>query len=91
MAITRILGMTVSNRREVAADVQKILSRYGCSIRTRLGINDSEDEGMTEAGGLIILELTGEITEWEKLEAELRQVLNVEVNKMDFTRGRHAG
>lgn len=86
MAITRILGINVTDRAEVAARVQKVLTLYGCSIRTRLGINDSEDEGHYGSGGLIIIELSGDPPEWEKLESELRKIEKVEVNKMDFQR-----
>jgi len=86
MAITRILGVNVSDRTEVAAEVQKVLTRYGCSIRTRLGINDLEEEGIQGAGGLIILELSGDAQEWEKMETELRKIDRIEVNRMDFRR-----
>ncbi|MHC1775803.1 MAG: hypothetical protein AB9834_10355 [Lentimicrobium sp.] len=86
MAITRILGINVSDRVEVAASVQKILTLYGCSIRTRLGINDTEDEGHCGSGGLILIELSGNPQEWEKLEADLRKIEKIEVNKMDFQR-----
>lgn len=86
MAITRILGINVSNREDVAAEVQKVLTLYGCSIRTRLGINDTEDEGHCGSGGLIIIELSGDSSEWERLEADLRKIGKIEVNKMDFKR-----
>ena len=86
MAITRILGINVSDRVEVAASVQKVLTLYGCSIRTRLGINDTEDEGHCGSGGLILIELSGDPLEWEKLEADLRKIEKIEVNKMDFRR-----
>ncbi|MBK6967119.1 MAG: hypothetical protein IPH20_25285 [Bacteroidales bacterium] len=86
MAITRVLGINVSDRVEVAASVQKVLTLYGCSIRTRLGINDTEDEGHCGSGGLILIELSGDPLEWEKLESELRKIEKIEVNKMDFVR-----
>jgi hypothetical protein len=86
MSTTRVLGINVSDRSEVAADVQRVLTLYGCSIRTRLGINDSEEEGIMGAGGLIILELSGDPSEWDKLESELRKIKKIEVNKMDFMR-----
>lgn len=86
MSITRILGINVSDRVEVAASVQKVLTLYGCSIRTRLGINDTEDEDHCGAGGLILIELSGDPHEWEKLEADLRKIEKIEVNKMDFKR-----
>ncbi len=86
MAITRVLGINVSDRAEVSAKVQKALTLYGCSIRTRLGINDTEDEGHCGSGGLILIELSGDPLEWEKLESELRKIEKIEVNKMDFRR-----
>ncbi len=86
MAITRILGINVSDRVEVAASVQKVLTLYGCSIRTRLGINDTEDEGHCGSGGLIMIELSGDPHEWDHLEADLRKIEKIEVNKMDFQR-----
>ncbi len=89
MANTRILGINVSDRKEVAAEVQKVLTQYGCSIRTRLGINDNEDEGHCGSGGLILIELSGDTAEWERLEAALRKIEKIEVNRMDFSRNRN--
>ena len=58
----RILGIQVTNRFQLAGEVQKVLTRYGCSIKTRLGLNDEDME--SDAAGLIILELTGDENEW---------------------------
>lgn len=85
MTKIRILGINVINRMQVATHVQKVLTNYGCSIKTRLGLNES-DEDNNGIGGLIILELTGEVSEWLKLENELLVLDGVEVSKMDFTR-----
>ncbi|MBL7903686.1 MAG: hypothetical protein JNL22_01560 [Bacteroidales bacterium] len=82
--MTRILGIKVTNRAGVAHKVQHILTLYGCSIRTRLGINDPEDEGEYGAGGLILIELSGDKAEWDKLEADLRKTEEIEVSRMDF-------
>ena len=82
--MTRILGIKVTNRAGVALKVQHILTLYGCSIRTRLGINDPEDEGDFGTGGLILIELSGDRAEWDKLEANLRNTEGIEVSRMDF-------
>lgn len=79
----RILGVNVSNRVEVSDKVQKLLTSYGCSIRTRLGLHEV-DETWCGPGGLILLELIGDITEWERLEGELSGIPGVEVHRMDF-------
>lgn len=35
-----VLGVQVTNRVEKVLDVQKILTEYGCNIRTRLGLHE---------------------------------------------------
>lgn len=80
----RILGINVSNRVEVAEKVQKVLTTYGCSIRTRLGLHE-EDEGQSGVGGLILLELIGDENEWLRLEKDLAAIKYVEIKKMDFS------
>ncbi|WP_367327539.1 hypothetical protein [Lentimicrobium sp.] len=79
----RILGISVSNQRKVAEKVQKILTTYGCSIRTRLGLNETDDD--TESGGLILLELIGDENEWTRLESELSAIEHTELKRMDFS------
>lgn len=80
----RILGINVSNRVEVAEKVQKVLTTYGCSIRTRLGLHE-EDEGQSGVGGLILIELIGDENEWLRLEKDLAVIKHVEIKKMDFS------
>lgn len=80
----RILGINVSNRVEVAEKVQKVLTTYGCSIRTRLGLHE-EDEVQSGVGGLILLELIGDENEWLRLEKDLAAIKHVEIKKMDFS------
>ena len=79
----RVLGMFINDRVNNAAGIQSILSKYGCSIKTRLGLNEVIDEYSIE-GGLILLELTGDRNEWLKLENELLSIDNLEVQKMEF-------
>jgi len=58
-----LAAIRIQDRNEIISDVQKVLSLYGCSIRTRMGVNLGNGEGE----GLIILELTGDITEINSL------------------------
>jgi len=83
MAETRILGIQIPNRVKEAADVQNILTKFGCSIKTRLGLHDVV-ENYCSSSGLILLELTGDSAEMDKLEAELKAVDSVNVQKMIF-------
>jgi hypothetical protein len=79
----RVLGIYINDRVNNALGIQKILSKYGCSIRTRLGLHEVLDDYCLE-GGLILLELTGDRDEWLKLENELLEIDQLEVQKMEF-------
>ncbi|GAB1403920.1 MAG: hypothetical protein PHX54_11155 [Lentimicrobiaceae bacterium] len=83
MTKVRILGLNVGNRENTARLVQKTLTLYGCSIRTRLGLHNPADEQSSQ-GGLILLELVGNTDEWEKLEQELKAIPELEIHRMDF-------
>ena len=78
-----ILGIYVKERSKSSLTVQSILTRYGCSIKTRIGLHEVSGEFCSNAG-LILLELTGDISEIENLEKELRSINDIEVNKMIF-------
>lgn len=81
----RILGIMVNDPANAAASLQHVFSRYGCSIRTRLGLHDVEDDYAGNTG-LILLELTGDITECQKLENELLELDGIDVQKMIFSK-----
>ena len=80
---TVILGIRISDRLGEAGRVQSILTKYGCTIRTRLGLHDVDAEYVSPAG-LIILELAGDPAEYLKLENELTGLDGVTVRKMEF-------
>ena len=54
-----LLLVLVNTRKEKASTVQKILTGWGCIIKTRLGIHDGVLDDCTDTG-LIILELAGD-------------------------------
>ena len=81
MKNTCILGILISNRTTEISRVQDTLTKFGCSIRTRLGLHDVEDGSR---GGIILLELTGDPEEFLKLQNELLAIDGVEVKKMVF-------
>jgi hypothetical protein len=75
-----ILGVRVANRTKHTAKVQKILSDYGCSIRTRVGLHDVA-ENVCSPNGLILLEV---VSQASALAAALAKVPGVTVKKMVF-------
>ena len=81
-----ILGIYLSDRMKESKQVQSILTKFGCSIKTRLGFHEVTDD-YCSTSGMIILELTGDIAECRKLENELLKLEFAEVKKMVFTQG----
>jgi hypothetical protein len=76
-----ILGLLVERNQEVIKSVQKILTSYGCNIRTRLGVNELF---FGEPAGLIILELKGDAMQRLLLERDLKSLDKVHVRTMVF-------
>ena len=50
-----VLGIQVTNRVEKIPDVQKILTEYGCNIKTRLGLHEVS-KSVCSALGLLLLD-----------------------------------
>ena len=76
-----ILGILVERSPAVILLVQKLLTSYGCNIRTRLGVNEIF---FGEPAGLIILELKGDEKQRVLLEKDLKALNNVHVRSMVF-------
>jgi hypothetical protein len=83
MKEVRILGVMINDPVKGADKIQNILTKYGCSIRTRLGLHDIAGDYASDTG-LMLLELTGERDECLRLENELLDLDGVEVQKMVF-------
>lgn len=79
--VIEILGLLVEKQSDVILSVQRLLTSYGCYIRTRLGVNETF---FGEPAGLIILELTGDHSQRELLEKDLSALKGVHVRKMIF-------
>lgn len=54
-----LLLILIDGRKKSAVNVQKILTEWGCLIKTRLGIHDGVLDSCSESG-LMILELVGD-------------------------------
>ncbi|MDO9511985.1 MAG: hypothetical protein Q7J34_09515 [Bacteroidales bacterium] len=65
----KILGIRLRQQSESTLQLQNILTKHGCVIKTRLGLNDTDGNE-----GIIILELTGSDTEIKSLENELNKI-----------------
>jgi len=80
-ASPEVIGILVERNHDTIIAVQKLLTSYGCSIRTRLGLNETF---FGEPAGLIILELTGDHSQRTLLENDLRSLSQVHIRTMVF-------
>jgi hypothetical protein len=79
-----VLLILIANRKESAEKVQKVLTGWGCMIKTRLGIHDGVMEHCTESG-LLILELVGEAAKKQELAHKLNLIKGVKANLVTLT------
>ncbi len=83
MAQKTVLGIMITNRIANAPQVQKLLTEFGCSIKTRLGLHEVNEDSCSTTG-LIILELFGKESDSLELERQLRNIQGIQVQKMLF-------
>lgn len=84
-----ILGVHITNRIHRVNAIQSLLTEYGCSVRTRLGLHEAEKE-FCSPNGLIILEMTDDLPTAQELADKLSAIEGVEVQKMVFDHPSHS-
>ena len=80
--MTTIISIKISNRLESAVSVQEILTKYGCIIKTRIGLHE-EINGQCSPRGLILLEIIND-EESIKIANELCDIEEIEIQQMKF-------
>ncbi len=78
-----IIGIRIHDRHKEAGHVQEILTRYGCSITTRLGLHEAGN-GDCSSEGLILLRLIPDDEEARLLLKALGEVKGIAVKEMVF-------
>lgn len=78
-----VVAILVSHRNQAAANVQKVLTGWGCMIKTRLGIHEGTLDDCSEKG-LIILDLVGEEAKKEELVRKLNALSGVSAKRVDL-------
>ena len=78
-----VLGIEVTNRLKEVPDVQKILTDYGCNIRTRLGLHEVKKNACSSSGLLILDTYVADADIFE-IEKKLKKVKGLVVKKMVF-------
>lgn len=75
---TTIIGVSLDNRIENAVEFQKIITDFGCEIRTRIGLHPSKEDICLNRG-IVLLEVNGEA---ELLKLELSK--HWDIQTMEF-------
>jgi hypothetical protein len=76
-----IFGIHISQRVENVPAVQATLTKYGCSIRTRLGIHDADSTSCSPSG-VVLVDVFG--PDAEAFYNELNALKGVDLQRMDF-------
>jgi metal-responsive CopG/Arc/MetJ family transcriptional regulator len=76
------MGIAVNHRIKNAAEVQNILTKYGCLISVRLGLHEAGN--VCSDSGLIILQLTGSKEEIGAFTEELNAISGVEAKTLEI-------
>ena len=77
-----VMVVRLGGRIQHAASVQEILTKYGCSIKTRLGLHEAG--GVCANDGLLILQLADDEAENEALEKELNGLEGVTAKRLSL-------
>ena len=72
-----VLLIYLNTRQETSEKVQKILSGWGCYIKTRLGIHDGVLDNCSDTG-LVFIDLVGEKEKHTEIERKLNLVKGVD-------------
>lgn len=85
MNFYQIMAVRILNRDKNALEVQKVLTEYGCSILTRLGLHDQSVPGTCSPSGILVLQLCCEKAVSAGLEAKLNALDGVKAKLVDLS------
>jgi len=80
---TIIMAVTIDPRSAHAPQVQTVLTKHGCIIKTRIGLHEVSQKSCSEEG-LIILHIHSSLDEIKVLENELLDIEGVKVKYMSL-------
>lgn len=83
-ACSLIIGIRLVDRNHSAVEVQKVLTEFGCGIRTRLGLHDQEQSGVCSPSGILLLQLCCGLEEAKRLEKALLAIDGVKAQLIDL-------
>jgi len=78
---TTIMALTIDPRTAHAPEVQTVLTKHGCIIKTRIGLHEVQEESCSERG-LILLHVNSDSKEAQELENDLKDIQGINVKSM---------
>lgn len=78
-----ILGVHITDRVQAVPEGQKIFTEYGCYIRTRIGLHEVQGN-FCAPGGLVLLDMICDEPTCCEMEAKLKALQGIVVQKMVF-------
>ena len=78
-----IVGVHITDRVKKAGEVQNVLTEYGCSIKTRIGLHDVRED-YCSPNGVILLEILGGDAVCSQMRSRLSAIQGVQVQAMVF-------
>ncbi|MGC8779107.1 MAG: hypothetical protein ACP5Q4_10575 [Candidatus Caldatribacteriaceae bacterium] len=82
--MAKLLLVKVGDRPKNALKVQEVLTRYGCNVKTRLGLHEFAPECEGEDEGIILLEVMGKEDEIIRMKEELEKIEKVKTVYVDL-------
>ena len=79
----KVILILIGNRKVAAEKVQKVLTGWGCHIKTRLGLHPGVLEDCVEQG-LIFLEVVGEQEKIDELLRKLNSISHVQAKYVEL-------
>ncbi|PRR80467.1 hypothetical protein [Clostridium vincentii] len=78
---TTIIALTIDPRTDRAPEVQTVLTKHGCIIKTRVGLHEVQENSCSERG-LILLHINSDSDEVQQLENELKDIEGIKIKCM---------
>jgi len=82
MSCFNVMAVVVNHRTVKAIELQEILTKYGCNIKMRLGLHETEN--VCSEDGLVILQLTGNTEDIKSLEKSLNSVTGLKAKTLEI-------
>lgn len=79
-----VMLIKISPRNTLAPKVQELLTNYGCSIKTRLGIHEATSNICSQSGLIILDLLRDNLKETEELKDKLNSLEGVSAKLVEI-------